>query len=119
MMKKLMTKLRLGFRKRLASDKEGQGLSLIVFLLNATTVPTLCALEQGQHMYDVLQATCAVLSCVQLFVAPWTIAHLAPLSMRILQARILEWVVMPSFRESFQTRDQAQVSHTSGGFFTI
>ena len=61
-------------------------------------------------MYDVLQATCAVLSCVQLFVAPWTVAHLAPLSVRILQARILEWVAMPSFRESFQPRDWAQVS---------
>ena len=28
----------------------------------------------------------------------WTIAHQAPLSMGILQARILEWVAMPSSR---------------------
>ena len=34
-------------------------------------------------------------SCVQLFVTPWTAAHQAPLSMGILQARILEWVVSP------------------------
>ena len=27
---------------------------------------------------------------------PWTVAHQAPLSMGILQARILEWVAMPS-----------------------
>ena len=27
---------------------------------------------------------------------PWTIAHQAPLSTGILQARILEWVAMPS-----------------------
>ena len=27
---------------------------------------------------------------------PWTVAHQAPLSMEILQARILEWVAMPS-----------------------
>ena len=39
---------------------------------------------------------CAVLSQVQLFVTPWTVAHQAPLSMGILQARILEWVAMPS-----------------------
>ena len=26
----------------------------------------------------------------------WTVAHQAPLSMEILQARILEWVAMPS-----------------------
>ena len=31
-------------------------------------------------------------SCVQLFVTPWTVACQAPLSMRILQAGILEWV---------------------------
>ena len=32
------------------------------------------------------------LSCVRLFAAPWTVAHQDPLSMGILQARILEWV---------------------------
>ena len=37
----------------------------------------------------------------------------------ILQASILEWVAFPSFREAFQPRDQTQVSHTAGGFFTI
>ena len=35
---------------------------------------------------------------------PWTVAHQAPLSMGILQARILEWVVMPSSRGSSQPR---------------
>ena len=37
-----------------------------------------------------LRSYCAVLSlnCVQLFVTPWTVALQAPLSMRILQARI-------------------------------
>ena len=33
-------------------------------------------------------------SRVRLFVAPWTVAHQAPLSMGILQARILEWVAI-------------------------
>ena len=37
----------------------------------------------------------------------------------ILQARILEWVAMPSSRGSSQPRDRAQVSHTAGRFFTI
>ena len=37
----------------------------------------------------------------------------------ILWARILEWVVMPSFRGSSQPRDRTQVLHTAGGFFTI
>ena len=35
------------------------------------------------------------LSRVRLFVTPWTVALQAPLSMGILQARILEWVAMP------------------------
>ena len=40
-----------------------------------------------------------LLNLVQLFVTLWTVTRLAPLSMGILQARILEWVAMPSSRE--------------------
>ena len=36
----------------------------------------------------------------------------------ILQARILEWVAVPFSRVSSQPRDQTQVSHIAGGFFT-
>ena len=36
----------------------------------------------------------------------------------ILQARILEWVAVPFSRGSFQSRDQTQVSHIAGRFFT-
>jgi len=39
--------------------------------------------------------------------------------MGILQARILEWVAMPSSRGSSKPRDQIQVSYTAGRFFTI
>ena len=35
---------------------------------------------------------------------PGTVAHQAPLSMEILQARILEWVAMPSSRGFFPTQ---------------
>ena len=37
----------------------------------------------------------------------------------ILQARILEWVAIPSSRGSSQLRDWTQVSHTAGRFFTV
>ena len=37
----------------------------------------------------------------------------------VLQAWILEWVAMPSSRGSSQLRDQTQVSHISGIFFTV
>ena len=58
-------------------------------------------------------------SHVRHFVTPWTVALQAPLSMGILQARILEWVAMPSSRGSSRPRDQTQVSHIAEGFFTI
>ena len=37
----------------------------------------------------------------------------------ILQARILKWIAMSSFRWPSQPRDQRQVSRIAGGFFTI
>ena len=52
----------------------------------------------------------------------WTVAHQAPLSSSvhgILQARILEWVVMPFCRGSSRPRDQTWVSCIAGRFFTI
>ena len=54
----------------------------------------------------------------QLFVTPWTVGHQAPLSMGILQARILEWVAIFSSRESSQPWDQTQVPCIAGGVFT-
>ena len=50
---------------------------------------------------------------------PWMVAHQAPLSMGILQARILEWVAMSSSRVSSQPKDQTQVSCITDGFFTV
>ena len=41
-----------------------------------------------------------------------------PLSMGILQARILEWVAMPSSRGYSQPRNWTQVSHIEGRCFT-
>ena len=43
-------------------------------------------------------------SRVQLCATLWTVAHQAPLSMGILQGRILEWVDMPFSREIFPTQ---------------
>ena len=37
----------------------------------------------------------------------------------ILQAGILEWVAMPSFRGSSQPRDRTKVSLIAGGYFTV
>ena len=48
---------------------------------------------------------------------PWPTRLL--LSMGILQARILEWLAMPSSRESSQPMDRTPVFHITGGFFTV
>ena len=53
---------------------------------------------------------CAMLSHCE---TSWTIACQAPLSMGIVQARILEWVAMPSTRGFSQSRDQTQVCQGS------
>ena len=37
----------------------------------------------------------------------------------ILWAKLLEWVVIPFTRESSWPRDQTQVSHIEGRFFTV
>ena len=58
-------------------------------------------------------------SVVSDFATPWTAARQAPLSVGILQARILEWVAMSSSRESSQPRSRTQVSHIAGRFFTV
>jgi hypothetical protein len=48
-----------------------------------------------------------------LFATPWTAAFQAPLSMRVLQARILKWDAMLS------SMDRTQVSLVANRFFTI
>ena len=76
-----------------------------------------------QIRYSVLKCICAVLclltqSCPTL-ATPWTVAHQAPLSMGIFQARILERVAMPSSRGPSQLRNRTQLSRIAGRLFTI
>ena len=60
---------------------------------------------------DSKQAKWKALSRVWLSATPRTVHG-------ILQARILEWVGFPFSRGSSQPRDQTQVSHIAGRFFT-
>ena len=71
------------------------------------------------YIYVCICTLCLVTqSCLTLW-DPMNCSPPAPLSTRILQARILEWVAMPSSRGSFWPWDQTQVSLIAGGFFTI
>ena len=108
--------------------------------------PWLLGLESHLRLGPHPGSLVCMLSRVQLFATPWTVACQAPLSMGfsrqewekvkvtqscptlcdliaytvhgILQARIWEWVAFPFSRGSSQPRDQPQVSHIAGGFFT-
>ena len=73
----------------------------------------------SSHFSSVQVPLCCVLSRVHLVETASTVACQAPLSLGILQSRILDWVAMPSFRGSSQPRDQTQVSRIAGWFFTI
>ena len=66
-----------------------------------------------------ITCVCYLLSPVWLFVTPQTLARQAPLSMGIIQARILEWVVISFSRGSSWHRDRTRVSHIVGRCFTI
>ena len=52
------------------------------------------------------------LSHARLFETPWTVAHQAPLSMRFVQARILQWVTISFSRGSSRPRGGTRVSCT-------
>ena len=52
-------------------------------------------------------------SHVQFFVTPWTVTLQAPLYLRILQARILEWAAMPSSWGSSWPRDRTHILYIS------
>ena len=82
-------------------------------------------------MFVILYSSCLSDTCMHmhsvhfnhilLFATLWTVACQASVSMGILQARILVWVVMPSSRGSSQARDWTHVSCIScisGRFFT-
>ena len=58
------------------------------------------------------------LSRVRLFETPCTVAYQAPLSTRILQAKILEWVAISFSRGSSQPRDRTRVSRIVDRHFT-
>ena len=76
-----------------------------------------CFVLSGSHRWLCVKSK--LLQSCSVLCDPTMVTCQAPLSMGILQARILEWVAMPSSRGSSQPRDRTQVSCTAGGFFAI
>ena len=84
-------------------------MSKIVFYFLENSIE-LIHINQEKIYTLTFQIDCAVLrlaaqSCL-IHCDPMDLAHQAPLSMGILQARILEWVAMPSSRGSSQPRNR-------------
>ena len=90
-----------------------------------------CYFQCSKTIFSLLPSICMLFVCVcvcvcalphsvmSTYVMLWTVAHQTPLSMGILQARILEWVAISSSRGSSQSRDWTQVSHIAGLCFTV
>ena len=78
------------------------------------------SLEAWSLVFILVCVCCALLSHSVMSNAeiPWTVAHQDSLSIKILQARILEWVAISSFRGSSQPKDWVRVSCIAGGFYT-
>ena len=74
-------------------------------------------MTRGKHSIHI--HICQLLNRVRLFSTPWTVVHQAPMSHRILQARILKWGVSCFSRGSSQPRDRTWVSCIASRFFTI
>ena len=73
-------------------------------------------IKHFSRMFGICVLACMLsdFSHVQLFATLWTVAHQPPLSVHgIVQARILEWVAVPSSRGSSRPRDQTRVSCNS------
>ena len=66
--------------------------------------------KRHDHMIRSYCCVCCRFSCVWLFMTLWTVAHQAPLSMGILQARVLEWVALLSSKGASGLEDWTYVS---------
>ena len=77
--------------------------------------------EDERRVLEQLYAEVKVLvtqSCLTLFVIRMDGSPIGS-SVHVIQARLLEWVAVPSSRGSSQPRDQTQVFSIASRFFTI
>ena len=93
-------------------------LNLFRFPLFTCTCVCMCVLRSTE-MCHLCACTLSHLSHVQLFCNPMDFSSPGSSVLGILQARMLEWVAMPSSRGFSQSRAWTQVSRIAGRFFTI
>ena len=99
---------------------------MLCFCLSLTLSYTPYAVSRIYRGAEDLTEIWSLLACVYAQSLQWclilrnSMGHSPPGSSvhGILQARIQEWVAMPSSKRSFQSRDQICISCIAGGFFT-
>ena len=92
---------KVGWNDQINSDCVIMNLSWIIFMFEIENESVSCSVVSDS------------------FVTPLTVAPPGSSVHGILQARILEWVAIPSSRGSSQPRDWTLVSHIAGRFFTV
>ena len=97
------SKLRVGCERDQVSWRNQLSFYLCSCVLPPTHRPLLVS-RRVKHVSQCLKHTCgcviSLFSWVRLFVTLWTVACEAHLSVGLFQARILEWVAMPSTQGS-------------------
>ena len=91
-------------------------LTIWIYLLFGVFLALGIEVNSGRCTFGIMRScacVCYHFSHIWLFATPWTVAYQAPLSMVILQARVLEWVAMSSSRGSSWPRDWTWVSYVS------
>ena len=76
--------------------------------------PSVNERQKGNTFISGLYLCAQLLSHTQFFANPWTTAHQAPLSIGIIPARILEWVVI-SFSRCYYPNTTKKLAPTGGG----
>ena len=82
-----------------------------------STCPSFLSSHEGRLVVWLLTVPVKLLSCVWLFVIPWSLPGY-PIH-GIFQARVLEWVAISFSRGSSWPRDWTQYSHIAGRHFTV
>ena len=100
-----------------------KGSSFFTFLPILVTFHFFVSLFAFFFLITILKG-CEVMMCAVFWIAVWLCNSMncSPAGFSIhgsVQARILEWVVIPFPRGSSQPREWTQVSYTEGRFFTI
>ena len=90
------------------------GTNPTAYLYFSSICSELCGKMTKYKLFEYFMHTVrSCFNCVRFFVILWTVVHQTPLSMRISQVRILEWVAISYSKGSSQPRNRTCISYVS------